>query len=322
MSTLLKKLLLVVLTAPILAFAQADSQVIATVASEPITTSDLTERMSINLIVMSQQKGEMLKPTDKEKEELRLNSLDELIQERILLNRAKKSDVKINDSSVTEAIKDLAERNQTTVSEFKTNVTKQNGDSAWTSLQRDLKNEMTISALVRKEVLDKITVKPSEVDALLAEKEIGAKNPLPEAEGANVIFIMTKTAEKLNIAKKRIEDGESFEKVGAELTELPQSTETKSFINFSDKNIDPAVLKSLKDLDDDAISQVVKNKNGGFTLFKLIDRKPMVYTLEQQKIDATNILTEQKLEIAYKAWFESLMSDAEKNKLVIMNSAK
>lgn len=322
MSTLLKKLLLLTLALPVLAFAQTNNKVLATVDSDPITAKDVTERMAVNLVVISQQKGELIKPTDKEKEALRLNSLEELIQERLLLNKAKKAGIVIDDSSVTETIKNLAERNETTVAKFKANVLKQNGSSAWTALQRDLKNEMTISSLVKQEVTDKITVTASEIDALLAEKKLGKGKPLPKAEGVNVIFIITKTAEKLNAAKARIEKGESFEEVGLETTELPQSEKIKSFINFSDKDLDPAVTKALKGLDDGEISQVVENRAGGFTLFKVIDHEPMVYTLEQQKIDATNIIKEQKAEAAYKTWFDALMSDAEKNNLVSINTDK
>lgn len=322
MNTLLKKLLMVALTVPVLVFAQTSSKVVATVASEPITTKDVEERMAVNFVVISQQNGKLIKPTAKEKEELKIGSLNELIQERIFLDKARKLGIKVSDSEVSEAIANLSKLNQTTVEQFKANVTKKNNASAWASFQRDLKNEMIMDKLKKQEVLDKVTVKPSEIDALLAEKKLGAKNPLPEAPGANVTFIITKTAQQLEAAKARIAKGEAFEKVGAEVSELANSVQTTSFINFSDKGLDPAVTSALKNLKDGDISNIVKNKNGAFTLFKVIDHKPMVYTLEQQKSDAKQTLTQQKAEAAYKTWFEALMADAEKNNLVVMNPVK
>lgn len=323
MNTLLKKLLMVALTLPVLAFAQTSSKVVATVASEPITTKDVEERMAVNLVVISQQNGKLLKPTEKEKEELKIGSLDELIQERIFLDKARKLGIKVSDSEVSEAIANLSKLNQITTEQFKANVIKQNGASAWTSFQRDLKNQMIMDKLKKQEVLDKITaVKPSEIDALLAEKKLGAKNPLPEAPGVNVVFIITKTAKQLETAKARIAKGEAFEKVAAEVSELTNSVQTTSFINFSDKGLDPAVTSALKNLKDGDVSNIVKNKNGAFTLFKVIDHKPMVYTLEQQKSDAKQTLMQQKAEAAYKTWFEALMANAEKNNLVVMNPVK
>ena len=90
MSSLLKKLLIVALAAPTFAFAQTSvDKVVATVAGEPITAQQVQERITVNVGLVNRDAGKAVKLTKAQQDQIAQGSFNELIEERVLLNRAK-----------------------------------------------------------------------------------------------------------------------------------------------------------------------------------------------------------------------------------------
>lgn len=150
--------------APTVSFAQvAIDKTIAVVAGKPISQSELNERVKVNREVAKRAKQ---KVSDAE---LINYSRDELINEHLLLNRAKNARITVGDEQVNAALQEMAQGNGMTVEQFKAHVTKIGGANAWQNLSDDLKSQMTIDALMRQEILSKIKEPTAkEIDAEVA----------------------------------------------------------------------------------------------------------------------------------------------------------
>lgn len=314
MNSLLKKLIIVAIATPVFAFAQTPAdKVVATVAGEPITAQDVNERAGVNLSIL---KAEGRKLTKAQMNELGNSSFAELIEERVFLNQARKVGISISESDVAKGISELAQAQNVTADVLKANIMKQGGDKGLAMFNRDIKNELTIRALKKQEVLDKIKVTQPEIDDFLAKNKMGANNPIPKNEVLNALHIyVAKTTpaskKKIDAAKKRITAGESFETVGA-MSEADAPVGAGVSIVASDTNADPAVRALVGSLADGAVSDVIKTK-GGFHLFKAVSHKTEELTLAKQNDLAKEALTQQRFEGEYKTWYENLVADAKKN---------
>ena len=317
MSSLLKKLLIVALAAPTFAFAQTSvDKVVATVAGEPITAQQVQERITVNVGLVNRDAGKAVKLTKAQQDQIAQGSFNELIEERVLLNRAKTVGVAASDTEVNTALNNIAQSQNVTVDALKANVVKQGGEKAWAQFNRDLKNDMTIDALKKQEVLKKVKVTPAEIDAWLTEQKMGPNNPLPKTDVAEVVHIYVDgtsaaSMKKIQAAKARIDKGEAFETVGT-VSDRKGSASTPLFIPANDEQADPAIRAAVGKLAAGSVTDVVKTKNGLY-LFKAISNKTEELTLDEQKAMATDVLTQKKAQEEYKVWYTALMENAKKN---------
>lgn len=314
MNLLLKKLLIVALATPVFAFAQTPTdKVLATVAGEPVTVQNVIERANVNLTLLKRA-GKI--PNKTQLQQIQDSSFSELIEERVLLNQARKIGISTSEADINKAVNELAQAQNLTSDALKASIVKQAGGQGLLAFNRDVNNELTINALKKQEVADKIQITPSEVDAFLIDKKLGANNPLPKNEILEALHIfVAKTTpaskKKIDVAKQRITAGESFEAVGA-ISEAGVPVNAPIALVSSDTAAAPEVRALINSLADGAVSDVIKTKNG-FHLFKAIAHKTDEFTLDKQKQFAKDELTVQKFEAAYKVWYENLMNDAKKN---------
>ncbi|MGL4768342.1 MAG: peptidylprolyl isomerase [Formosimonas sp.] len=318
MHSLLKKLLMVALAAPVLAFAQTPAnpavQTLVLVAGEPITTLDVKERADINYELL-QLAGKKL--DDQQKQALLQKSYNELIEERVLLNQARKVGILTSESEVQKAITEVAQAQNISTEELKANIIKKYGEKAWDTFNRDIKTDLTTKALKKQEVLDKVQVSQSEIDSFLSERKLGVGNPIPHNEilEAQHIFVAKPTPaskKKIDAAKKRIDAGESFETVGAAVSQSNAPVTAVVAIVDNDTAADPAIRALIPKLTVGSVSEVIKTPNG-FHLFKAVARKSDDFTLNEQNESAKEAITAKKFETAYKTWYENLINEAKKN---------
>lgn len=324
MNSLLKKLLMVALIAPTFAFAQVSvDKVVATVAGEPITAQEVQERININIAVSNQQAGKVLKLTTEQKNNIAQASLNELIGERVMLNKAKNIGVNVSESDVNTAINNMASSQNATVDQLKASILKRGGDKAWNAFNRDLKNELTFNALRTQEVVKKIQVSPEEIETFLASQKMGANNPIPKNEALEVRYIIAAkntpaSLKKIKAAQARIAKGESFETVGAAVTDEPEALTKPTYIALNDPAADAAVLSAVKNLPDGSVSEAVRAKRGVY-LFKAVAHRVEEITLDKQTAMAKELLVERKADAASEAWYNELMENAKKNLVEIKN---
>ena len=313
MSQLLKRLLMIALMSPMLAFAQMPvDKVIATVAGEPVTQQEVLDRAKVSMQVWDQEASAIKadknapaalknqkKPSAAQFQEAALN---EVLQERVLLNQAKNSGISLNQNDVDKQIENVAKSNGLSAVDFKAWVVKQGGEKGWAKYQLDMGNELIIAKLLAKEVDDKVTVSEAEITEML--KDAPKSIPVAVTEHIYVEGTGAKSQAKINAAKARLTKGESFSTVAAAVSESPDKGAEKLELPTNDPTMDPAVKKEVTTQTIGSIGNVVKSKNG-FYLFNVLERKEKPIVESEQRQLARELIKANKIGPAQQAWLES-----------------
>lgn len=311
MNKFLKQLLLTALTVPTLAMAQNLDKTVAIVAGEPITALEVQSKIDTNLTVLAQQAAaahQKLKLTKAQENEIQQGAFSEIIENRLMMNRAKTTGINIANTDVDNALSNIAQSKNLSVEAFK----KELGDKNWNVLNQDLRTDMTKDALIKRDVEAKVQVSGTEIDAFLAEKKLGAGNPIPSKKGveASHVYIDGTTAaskKKILAVKARLDKGDDFATVATEMSEYPTKANGGKIPVIMFGDADPKVVAAVDKLADGGMSDIVESKNG-FHIFKVAKHIDVEFGLDQQKEMAKQAITNQKMEAAYKAWYEELMS--------------
>jgi peptidyl-prolyl cis-trans isomerase SurA len=103
---------------------------------------------------------------------LRQQVLERLVVQEIQLQRAQHDGVKVTDETLNAALADVARRNNLTLSQLPTALAEQGLD--YGAYREDLRKEITLSMLRQRDVLERISVTPKEIDQYLDKQ---AKKP-------------------------------------------------------------------------------------------------------------------------------------------------
>ena len=317
MSQLLKRLLMVALMSPMLAFAQVPvDKVIATVSGEPVTQQEVLDRAKVSMQVWDQEAQAIkadknapaaLKNQKKpSKDQFEQMAFNEVLQERVLLKQAKNTGVSVNQNDVDKQIENVANSNGLSATDFKAWVIKQGGEKGWANYQRDMATELTVAKLLTKEVDDKITVSEAEITDML--KDAPKSIPVAVVEHIFVDGTGAKSQAKINAAKAHLTKGESFATVAATLSESPDKGAEKLTLPTNDETMDPAVKKEVTTQTIGSVGNVVKSKNG-FYLFNVLERKEKPIVESEQRQLARDLIKVNKIGPAQQEWINTLLKN-------------
>jgi peptidyl-prolyl cis-trans isomerase SurA len=294
---------------PAVSFAQvAIDKVVAVVAGEPISQSELNERIKVNREVANRAKQKVSEA------ELVNYSRDELINEHLLLNRAKNARITVGDDKINAALQDMAQSNGMTLEQFKTHVGKIGGVNGWSNLNNDLKNQMMIEALMQQEISSKVKEPTAkEVDAEVARVSAIPDGPMSPQEVAVAQHIFIKNAnsaslKKIQAIKARLNKGEDFGAVAKEVSENPETAANNGqipYIGLNDKQADPTVVELARTAPLNTVSAPVKTKNG-YHLFKISERTTLSLNDDAKKAMAKDALMTMRQKEATEQYFKEL----------------
>lgn len=293
---------------PAVSFAQSTGKVVAVVAGDPIGQSELDERVKINREVAKRSNQ---KVTDAQLTEY---SRDELINERLLLNKAKTARVSASSSKVNEALTEMAKGNGMTLDQFQQHVNKVGGSGAWDNLSRDVRNELTINELMEKQVLSKVkqptTQEINDEIARVTAIPDGPMSPQEVAVAQHIYIQGTDAAalKKTKSIKARLDKGEDFAQVAKEVSDNKQTAQNGGVIPYvflKDKSADPSVIKAVSNIAPNTISEPVKTQQG-YHLFKVSQRTTITPSDEDKKAWAKDALMAQRQKEAMAAFYKEI----------------
>ena len=194
----------------------AIDRVIAVVNDEAITQYELDDARSVVVQQLKQQNVQQ--PTS---DVLDKQVLERLITERALLQHAKDSGVKVDDTQVERAIQRIAEDNKLTLDGLRQALARDG--VPYVKYREDVRREIIMQRLREREVDSRITVSDAEVDNYLAtiKAQFGGEAEyrlahilvlVPEQASADQIEAKRRRADE---ALKNIRDGADFGQVAA-----------------------------------------------------------------------------------------------------------
>tara|TARA_R110002049_G_scaffold252264_2_gene427407 strand:- start:129626 stop:130939 length:1314 start_codon:yes stop_codon:yes gene_type:complete len=247
-------------------------RIVAVVEDDVITASELQERIN----VIKAQAGDQAALPDEAT--LTEQVLQRMIVERLQVKWGERRGITIDDNSLDQAMRNLAERNRLDLDQFRSALLQQGID--YIAFRDQVRTEMTIGQVIRRAVESNIQVSPSEIDALL-ESQQGSLDTDAEYRIAHILIQLPQdpTPDNIEVAKTKIEklhkralEGESFTQLAIANSQAQDALEGGD-LGWRNKNQLPGVFsRNLSNMNPGDISDILRS-GSGFHIFRVLDMR-------------------------------------------------
>jgi peptidyl-prolyl cis-trans isomerase SurA len=228
-------------------------------------------------------------PSQEEALALKLNVLDELINNEILIERAKKLNLEASDGEVEDKFTEL--KSPYTEDEFQRQL-KDRGVSV-DDLKRDLRRQLSIQKLLNREVVAKIAISDQDVSDFYNTNKAQFNVAEPQFRIAQIVVTPRKEPQirnrknddatneaeaqrKIKMLMDRLNTGADFAQLAMDYSEDPNSATTGGDLGYVPESAlnqsDPQLKKIVLGLKPGQVSQPVPLKDG-YRILKLITRE-------------------------------------------------
>lgn len=248
-------------------------RIVAVVNKEVITQFELSERIS-RVQKELQRRG----TSAIERSEIEHQVLDRLIFEKVQLQFARETGMRVDDLELDRTVSRVAENNKLSLTEFRQKL--ESDAIPFDKFREDLRNEILLSRLRDREVNSKLTVSEGEIENLILEegekKGVGTEYNLahllvrvPEqATPAQVEARRARAAEAL----KRLKDGADFAQVAATYSDAPDALQGGVIGWRTRQRLPELFVENLSDLQPGGVSGVFRSP-AGFHVIKLLEAR-------------------------------------------------
>lgn len=197
-------------------------RIVAVVNDEVITLYELRSRVAQAERQLRAQKVQ-LPPADI----LEKQMLERMVVDRVQLQMARDTSLRVDDLTLERAIAKIAESNRMAVGDFRTALEKDG--ISWSKFREEIRNEMTIVRLREREVDSRVQISDAEIDNFLAEGgKVGAEQYLvshillraPDQAGPEQLQRLRAKAEEI---VEQIKGGADFAKLAASYSDAPDA---------------------------------------------------------------------------------------------------
>ncbi len=276
-------------------FADADvtqlDRVVAVVDREVITYGELQNRITI--VLGQLEKQNVARPP---KEALEKQVLERLISDRLQLQLAAQTGLRVDDNQLDKTMERIAEQNKLSLSEFR-QALERDGIS-FRKFREDMRSEIILARLREREVDNRVTVTEAEIDNLLTTKASRQEGSQDEFEIAHILVRtpedstpedLQKLKAKAERALKALQDGTDFTQVSASFSDAPNALEGGK-LGWKNATQVPALFAdALKAMQPGENSPVIRSPNG-FHILRLTNRRGGSSPLVVQQTHARHIL--------------------------------
>ena len=253
--------------------SQPVDRIVAVVNDEVITLHELNARLDF-AVAQLQKQGTPLPPRD----ELERQMLDRLIMDKVQLQHARDSGMRIDDSQLEQALQRIAANNKMSLAKFRDAL--QKDGIAFAKFREDIREEMTIARVREREVNDKIVISEGEIDNYLSGDST-AGNSAEEYEVAHILLRAPESASPEQIQKlkvkaeqvyERAKQGEDFAQLAATYSDAPDALKGGG-LGVRPLNRLPALFAEVVvKLKDGEVGPLLRSPNG-FHLVKLVAKR-------------------------------------------------
>ena len=247
-------------------------RIVAVVESDVVTESELNERMSV---IKAQSGPQTNLPSD---DILAEQVLQRIIIERLQVDWGERRGITIDDLSLDQAMRNLAQRNNMDLNQFRDALTQQGID--YVTFREQVRTEMAINQARRRAVESSVQVSDKEIDALLESQQQNI-NKNTEYRLAHILIQLPQdpTPDDIEAANTEIEDirqkaldGDSFTQLAISYSQAGDALEGGD-LGWRNVNQLPAVFqRQLVTMEPGDISDVIRS-GSGFHIFRILDMR-------------------------------------------------
>ncbi len=267
---------------------EADS-IVAVVADEVITAYELRNRLA-SALKQLQKQGTPLPPQDV----LERQMLERLIMDRVQLQYAKESGLKIDDLQLDQAIGRISANNKLTPQQFRQALEKDG--ITYAKFREEIRSEMTMARLREREVDSKLVISDGEIDNYIANQAATGSNE--EYQLAHILLRAPESAspeqlQKLRLrgeqALKRARAGENFAELAAAFSDSPEALQGGDIGWRSLDRMPGLYADAARKLGVGEVSDLLRS-SAGFHVVKLLGKRGGSAAASIQQTHARHIL--------------------------------
>jgi len=293
-------------------WAKPLDRIIAKVNDKIITQSELEERVFVKM--MSLQKAGIQPIPSKEK--IMYDELEQMIDERLLIDSGRKLGLKVDEESVTKAIDEIKRSNGLNDGDLEKML--QAESKSVEEYKNKIRDQILISRVVGYEVRKRATVSAEEIEGYYSEhlKDYWVPGKL---RLRHILFLIDETLteedvlikkQKAQLALKKIRSGEDFIAVAKELSEDISASTGGDLGEIERGKMVPEFEKAAFQLKEGEVSGLVKTPYGLHII--RVDKKITGQTLplDQVRDQIENHFKDQKLKSEYEKYLAELRQKA------------
>jgi peptidyl-prolyl cis-trans isomerase SurA len=265
-------------------------RIIAVVNDEVITRRDLDDRLKVTLNQLRQQ-GTPLPSADA----LEKQVLERMIYNYVQLQYAKETGLRVDDSTLDNAINRIAESNKISIAAMREAIEKDG--VSFNKFREEIRGEIIMVRLREREVDNKIQIAESEVDNFLSTLQ-GQEGATEEFNLAHILIRVPEQASPEQLQERRtrgeqalaqINNGADFRQVAASFSDAPDA-EKGGAMGWRQLAQLPTIFADVvKGLKPGQVSGVLRSPNG-FHIVRVNDRRGQGAPLIVSQTHARHIL--------------------------------
>jgi peptidyl-prolyl cis-trans isomerase SurA len=254
---------------------QTVDTIAAVVNDGVITQRELDSRAEMIAHRLQQQNAPV--PPDAQ---LRAQVLNQMVLERIQLQKAKEDGITVDDAAVQRTLERLAQANGMDVATYRARI--EAAGVPWTTFTRDARTELTLSKLREKEVDSKVTVSDAEVANYIASQRgpnagqssdlhfqhIFIKAPLNASETD-----IEAAQAKANALLKEAQSGSKFESLAKSNSQASDAGKGGDMGFLPQSKLPPEFVTAASTLRPGEVNPSVIRTNDGFEIVRLVERR-------------------------------------------------
>jgi peptidyl-prolyl cis-trans isomerase SurA len=262
---------------PALASAQprqpiAIDRVVAVVNDEAITLYELRDR----LVTVARQLKSRGTPLPA-REVLEKQLLERLVVDRLQMQFAKETGLRIPDAELDAALRRIAENNRLPLADFRAALERDGIE--WQRFREDIRAEITVARLREREVESRIIVSDGEIDNYLAHPE--QANQSAQVALGHIIVRVPEQADPARLAQlraraeealARIKSGQDFGQVAVSYSEAPDALSGGMIEPRPADRLPTLYAEAVANLQPGEVSGILRSP-AGFHIVKLLDRR-------------------------------------------------
>jgi len=248
-------------------------RIVAVVNSEVITSGELAERVKGVTQQLGQQ-GTPLPPADL----LQKQVLERMIMDRLQLQLAKETALRVDDLQLDRTIARVAEGNKMSPAQFRQAL--ERDGIQYDKFREEIRNEVVLSRLREREVDNRIVVTDNEIDYFLSQ-QAASPDAATEFNFSHIILRLPEQAspEAVNRQRARAEqalaqarEGGDFAKLAVAFSDAPDALQGGAMGWRSRDRLPDLYAHALEGLKPGEVSDIIRSP-AGFHLIKLIGRR-------------------------------------------------
>jgi peptidyl-prolyl cis-trans isomerase SurA len=247
-------------------------RIVAVVNKDVITQRDLNERVSLVVSQLNRQKTP-LPP----QEVLERQVLERMITDRVQVQFALETGLRVDDLQVDRTVAMIAEQNRMSVADFRRALEREG--VPFDKFREDIRQEVMVSRLREREVDSKIQIGESEIDNFLEEVQSAPRSAeynlahilvrVPESATPDQIEARLKRAQE---AASRARSGADFAQLAVSFSDAPDALSGGAMGWRAQDRLPEIFGTALAKMQPGDVSEVLRSP-AGFHVLKLVDRR-------------------------------------------------